>query len=157
MHGQLHQYLSFLLWVNNIFLDPRTIFKTFLSSVSPFLSFLRSKRNTRNRPLLPFLKSNHSVPPLPCLMQSSCWCFILHRGAIGQHHPESSPGWLSGKESTCLMQEMWVRSLDQEDPLEEEMATHSSIFAWKIPRTKEAGGLESMESQRAGHNLATKQ
>ena len=55
------------------------------------------------------------------------------------------------------MQEMWVRSLDQEDPLEEEMATHSSIFAWEIPWTEEAGGLQSMESQRVGHNLATKQ
>ena len=55
------------------------------------------------------------------------------------------------------MQEMWVRSLDQEDPLEEEMATHSSIFAWEIPWTEEAGGLQPMESQRVGHNLATKQ
>ena len=55
------------------------------------------------------------------------------------------------------MQEMWVQSLDQEDPLEEEMATHSSIFAWKIPRTKEAGGLQFMESQKAGHSLVTKQ
>ena len=52
---------------------------------------------------------------------------------------------------------MWVRSLDQEDPLEEEMATHSSIFAWEIPWTEEAGGLQPMESQRVGHNLATKQ
>ena len=40
--------------------------------------------------------------------------------------------------------ETWVRSLGQEDPLEEEMATHSSILAWKIPWTEEPGGLESM-------------
>ena len=40
-------------------------------------------------------------------------------------------------------QETWVRSLDQEGPLEEEMATHSSIFAWEIPWTEEPGGLQS--------------
>ena len=55
------------------------------------------------------------------------------------------------------MPEMWVRSLDQEDTLEKEMATHSSIFAWEIPWTEEPGGLQSMGSQRVGHNLATKQ
>ena len=44
-------------------------------------------------------------------------------------------------------QEMWVRSLSQEDPLEEEMATHSSILAWEIPWTEEPGGLQSMGSQ----------
>ena len=42
------------------------------------------------------------------------------------------------------MQETWVRSLGQEDPLEEGMATHSSILAWRIPRTEESGGLQSM-------------
>ena len=46
------------------------------------------------------------------------------------------------------MQETWVRSLGWEDPLEKEMATHSSTLAWKIPRTKEPGRLQSMESQR---------
>ena len=53
------------------------------------------------------------------------------------------------------MQETQIRSLGQEDPLGEEMATHSSIFAWKIPRTVEPGGLESMESQRVGHDWVT--
>ena len=48
------------------------------------------------------------------------------------------------------MQEMWVPSLGQEDPLEKEMATHSSILAWRIPWTEEPGGLPSMESQRVG-------
>ena len=42
------------------------------------------------------------------------------------------------------MQEIWVRSLGQEDPLEKEMATHSSILAWEIPWTEEPGGLQSM-------------
>ena len=46
------------------------------------------------------------------------------------------------------MQETWVHSLGGEDPLEKEMATHSSILAWRIPWTEEPGGLQSMESQR---------
>ena len=48
--------------------------------------------------------------------------------------------------------ETWVRSLGQEDPLEEGMATHSSILAWRIPWTEEPGGLQPMELQRVGHN-----
>ena len=47
-------------------------------------------------------------------------------------------------------------ALGQEDPLEKEMATHSSIRAWEIQWTEELGGLQSMGSQRVGHNLATK-
>ena len=56
------------------------------------------------------------------------------------------------------MQETWIRSLGQEDPLEKEMATHSSILAWEIPPTQEPGGLQSMGSQESdtGHDLATK-
>ena len=46
------------------------------------------------------------------------------------------------------MQETWVRSLGQEDPLEKEMANHFSILAWKIPRIEELGGLKSMGLQR---------
>ena len=49
----------------------------------------------------------------------------------------------------------WVRSLGQEDPLEKEMATHSSIFAWRIPWTEEPGGLPSTGLQRVGHDWAT--
>ena len=49
-------------------------------------------------------------------------------------------------------QGMWVQSLDQEDALEEEMATHSSILAWEIPWTKEPSGLQSMGSQRVRHD-----
>ena len=50
------------------------------------------------------------------------------------------------------MRETWVQSLGREDPLEKEMATHSSILAWKIPWTEEPGGLQSMGSQRVGHD-----
>ena len=50
------------------------------------------------------------------------------------------------------MQENGVQSLGREDPLEEEMATFSSILAWRIPWTEEPGGLQSTGSQRIGHN-----
>ena len=53
------------------------------------------------------------------------------------------------------MQETWIRLLGQEDFLEEERATHSSILAWKTPRRKEPGGLPSMRSQRVRHDLST--
>ena len=49
-------------------------------------------------------------------------------------------------------QEMRVRSLSWEDPLEESMGTHSSILAWEIPWTEEPGGLQSIGAQRVGHD-----
>ena len=53
------------------------------------------------------------------------------------------------------MQKTWVRSLDWEDPLEKEMATHSSTLAWKIPWLEKPGRLQSMESQRVRHDRVT--
>ena len=50
------------------------------------------------------------------------------------------------------MQDTWVQSLDWEDPLEKGMATHPSILAWEIPWTEEPGRLQSMGSQRVGHD-----
>ena len=50
------------------------------------------------------------------------------------------------------MRETWVQPLSREDPLEKEMAPHSSTLAWKIPWTEEPGRLQSMGSQRVGHN-----
>ena len=50
------------------------------------------------------------------------------------------------------MQEIRVQSLGWEDPLEKEMVTHSSILAWRIPWTEEPGGLQTMRSQRVGHD-----
>ena len=52
-------------------------------------------------------------------------------------------------------EEMWVHSLGREDPLEEDMAIHSSILAWRIPWTEERGGLQSMGSHRFRHDLVT--
>ena len=56
------------------------------------------------------------------------------------------------KASAYTMRETWVRSLGQEDPLEKEMATHSSSLAWKIPWREKPDRLQSMGSQRAGHD-----
>ena len=50
------------------------------------------------------------------------------------------------------VQETWVRSLGIEDPLEKVMATHSNVLPWRIPWTEEPGGLQSVGSQRDGHN-----
>ena len=55
------------------------------------------------------------------------------------------------KMSACNV-ETWVQSPGQEDPLEKEMATHSSTLAWRIPWMEEPGGLQSMELQRVGHD-----
>ena len=55
-------------------------------------------------------------------------------------------------ESLSAMWETWVRSLGWEDPLEKEVATHSSILAWKIPWMEEPGGLQSMGLQRVKHD-----
>ena len=58
-----------------------------------------------------------------------------------------------GKEPSCQcrrLKETWVRSPGREDPLEEGMATHSSILAWRIPWTEEPGGLQSIGSRRVG-------
>ena len=53
------------------------------------------------------------------------------------------------------IQETWVRSLGRKDPLEEEMATYTSIIAWRIPWREEPGRLQSMGLQRVGHGGAT--
>ena len=55
------------------------------------------------------------------------------------------------------MQETWVESLGWGDPLEKDMTTYSSVLAWRIPWTEEPGRLQSMGSQRVGHDLATKE
>ena len=60
--------------------------------------------------------------------------------------------WVKNRPAVQETQEAQVRSLGWEDPLEKEMAAYSSILAWKIPWTEEAGELQSMGSQRFRHN-----
>ena len=64
------------------------------------------------------------------------------------------PGGSDGK-NLPAMQETCIRSLGQKDPLEKEMVTHFRILAWRIPWTEEPGGLQSMGSQRVGHDSPT--
>ena len=75
-------------------------------------------------------------------------CIYMHTHT----HTHGLPWWLSGKESRLPMQETWAQSLGREVPLEEEMASHSSILAWRSPWTEEPGGLQSIGSQRVGHD-----
>ena len=103
----------------------------------------------------PFLLPICSIPSAlrpwlsnPCLFPDS----LLDPWS--QDPPEQSsaiPGGASGKEPTCQCRK-GVKSLGQEDPLEEGVATHSSILAWKIPWTEEPGGFQSIGSKRVGHN-----
>ena len=60
--------------------------------------------------------------------------------------------WVKNLPAMQETQEMQLPSLGQEDPLEKEMAAHSSILAWEIPWTEEPGGLQSTGSQRVGHD-----
>ena len=60
--------------------------------------------------------------------------------------------WTQTVKKLPATQETWVQSLGWENPLVKGIATHSSLLAWRIPRTEEPGGLQSMESQRVGHD-----
>ena len=92
--------------------------------------------------------------------ENLCPCYELHRDVYSSFIHNH----LNWKQLTLVaqrlkhrpaMQETWVLSLGQEDPLEKEMATHSSILAWRIPWTEGPGGLQSMGSQRVRHDWAT--
>ena len=87
------------------------------------------------------LKPTHPVTPL----QSTAG-----RPTLDQDHSTTPVAQMVKRLPT--MWETWVRSLGREDPLEKEMATHSSILAWKIPRTEEPLRLQSMGSLRVGHD-----
>ena len=71
--------------------------------------------------------------------------------------PTPLPQRLSGKESICnvgSIQETWAGSLGWEDPLEEEMVTRPRVLVWRIPWKEEPGGVQSLGSQRVGHDSA---
>ena len=82
-------------------------------------------------------------------------CYVLRTEALS-HLILLKTQWvffiLQTVKNLPAMQETWVPSLGGEDPLEKEMATHSSILAWKIPWTEEPGRLQSMGSQRVRHD-----
>ena len=102
------------------------------------------------------------MPHLVCLHKSHTILVKSHRRAgprstWGSSFPDGSSGYPRGsvvKNSPAMQesQERGVYSLGWEDPLEEGMATHSSILAWRIPQTEEPGGLQPIGSQRVGHD-----
>ena len=96
------------------------------SNISLVLKFFMS---TRNRKI--------------CKKSRDCFGYCTDGGFLGKAQQVKNPP---------AVQETQVQSLGWEDPLEEGMATHSSILAWKIPWTEEPRGLQSMRSQRVGHN-----
>ena len=86
------------------------------------------------------------------------WYYARLKNYLFQPPMQCCGASLVAQRLKCLpaMWETWVRSLGREDPLEKEMATHSSILAWRIPWTGEPGGLhQSMGSQRVKHDWAT--
>ena len=89
-------------------------------------------------------------------MDKGAWWTILH-GVTKQSDNRSDFAKRASLVAQRLkrlppMRETWVRSLGREDPLEKEMATHSSILAWRIPWMEEPGRLQSTGSQRVGHD-----
>ena len=100
----------------------------------------------------------HQAPPSMGFSRQEYWsgCRCLLQETTVNRNKMVFPGGTVVKNPPAK-QEMCVLSLGQEDPLEKEMATHSSILAWEIPWTEESGGLHSMGSQRVGHSLVIKQ
>ena len=74
-------------------------------------------------------------------MDRGAWLATIHGVASFRHDLGTKPLVAQMVKHLRAMQETWVQSLGQEDPLEKEIATHSSILAWRIPRTEEPGGL----------------
>ena len=114
-------------------------------------------------PSHPSRLSRSSALSSPCYTAPSHWLSIVHTvvymcQCYSLNSIPLSP-WASLVAQTVknlpAMQKLWFWSLGQEDPLEEEMATHSSILAWRIPWREEPGGLQSKGSQRVGHDWAT--
>ena len=95
---------------------------------------------------------------IKCLLHACQWA-LCRRHTCTHTHTHSIKTWTSLVAQTLrnlpVTQETPVQSLGQKDPLEKEMATHSSILAWKIQWMEEPGRLQSMGSQRVGHDWAT--
>ena len=142
---------------------------TISSSVTPFSSCPQSSPASGSFPVCQFFTSGGqnigaSAPVLPMniqgwfplgltgliSLQSKGLSRVFSRTTVRKHQSLVA----QTVKSLPAMQKIQVRSLGQEDPLEESMATHSRILAWRIPWTKEPGGLQSMGSQRVGHDGA---
>ena len=105
----------------------------------------RSVLMTEEVTCLLLLSLEHRVTSLPSKISLFPFYFITFRAFPDDSVVKNQPAMQE-------IQEMWVWSLGQEDLLDQEMATHSTILAWKIPWTEEPGGLLSTGSQRVGHD-----
>ena len=132
--------LCCLLWCSEReYLRKRTMSTAFPFPFSSFLSLIIHCLYSINSFALDWQEMEKNT-------ESRFACFLEFKGAS-----------LVAQRLKCLpaMWETWVRSLGREDPLEKEMATHSSTLAWRIPWTEEPGGLQSTGSQRVRHIWAT--
>ena len=105
------------------------------------IDFCAHQKNISQKWLCNYPKSSPSI-----------WFFHIFENDLDNR--SGFPGSSDDKESACML-ETQVQSLGWEYPLEKEMATHSSILAWKIPWMEEPGRLQSMGLQRVGHDWAT--
>ena len=103
---------------------------------------------------LPLSHLGSPVERLLCVKRYWTSCFHLFITNLLNTYL-AHPWWLRGLKCLSAMRETCVRPLGWEDPLKKKIATHSSILAWKIPWTEKPGGLQSMGSQRVGHDWAT--
>ena len=123
----------------------------FFSHTLPFFTFYQLRKKEKSTYIY-FLLSSVALMKILEGEKFETNCFMVIVGLSGNF--QGSPGGSVVKNLPAIQetQEMWVRSLGQQDPLEEEMATHSSILAWKIPWTEEPDELQSMGLQRVGHD-----
>ena len=99
---------------------------------------------------------NNSKLPLCQGSNFTFWCFLA-LSLLKRDWSSPDDSVIKNPPAKQETQNTQVWSLHQEGPLEKEMATYSSMLAWEIPWMEKPGGLQSMGSQKAGHNLATKQ
>ena len=103
-------------------------------------------------------KTHQNPPDMSTVWMQACW----RLPGLDLSHLSTDLGHLPNRESLValtvktppVMQETWVQFLGQEDPLEKEMATHSSLLTWRIPWTEEPSGLQSIELQIVRHDWA---
>ena len=130
------------------------LYITSLRLITESLCFLSSLIYFTHHPT-PLSSGNHLFILFMSLFLFCCLCslFLVFFFALCVRLPRWR-SWQRIRLPLLELQEMWVQSLGREDPLEWEMATHSSILAWKILWSELSGGLQSMESQRVRHDWA---
>ena len=137
----------------------------FQARVLEWIAISFSKTTARDSQTPQDWNASRPLSPSNLLTFHSTWLLIFFFISLSLEHsplfytsilkPLGFTGGWMGKEPDCqwqATQETWVQSLGWEDPLEEKMATHSSMLAWRIPWTEEPGELQLIGSQRVGHN-----